>query len=225
MAVQLGLQLICKMRCDSALYIPYENPDKHRKCRRKYGEKIDYSLIPEKFLKKSETVEQIRTDIYQAQLLHKEFSQTLNVVILVRTNITTSKRSHAVLFSTDLNLSYEKLIDYYSLRFQIEFNFRDAKQFWGLEDFMNVGKNAVTNAANLAFFMVNVSQVLLFDFRQFNPDFSITDLKAMFRGYKYVDETIKLLPEKPDPILLANIFHRVTNLGRIHPADPCSTSS
>jgi putative transposase len=146
-------------------------------------------------------------------------------VILVRTNITTSKRSHAVLFSTDLNLSYEKLIDYYSLRFQIEFNFRDAKQFWGLEDFMNVGKNAVTNAANLAFFMVNVSQVLLFDFRQFNPDFSITDLKAMFRGYKYVDETIKLLPEKPDPILLANIFHRVTNLGRIHPADPCSTSS
>ncbi|BAZ70902.1 transposase (plasmid) [Fischerella sp. NIES-4106] len=80
------------MRCDSALYIPYENPDKHRKCRRKYGEKIDYSLIPEKFLKKSETVEQIRTDIYQAQLLHKEFSQTLNVVILVRTNITTSKR-------------------------------------------------------------------------------------------------------------------------------------
>ncbi len=47
----------------------------------------------------------------------------------------------------------------------------------------------------------------------------------MFRGYKYVEETIKLLPEKLDPVLLANIFHRVTNLGRIHPADPCSSSS
>ena len=90
---------------------------------------------------------------------------------------------------------------------------------------MNVGKNAVTNAANLAFFMVNISQVMLSHFRKLNPDFSITDLKAMFRGYKYVEETIKLLPEKPDPILLANIFHRVANLGRIHPADPCSTSS
>lgn len=172
-----------------------------------------------------ETVDNIRTDFYQAQLLHKEFSQALNIVILVRTNLETSSRSHAILFSTDLNLSYDKVVDYYSLRFQIEFNFRDAKQFWGLEDFMNVGKNAVTNAANLAFFMVNVSQVLLSHFRQFNPDFSITDLKAMFRGYKYVEETIKLLPEKPDPILLANIFHRVTNLGRIHPADPCSSSS
>ncbi len=70
-----------------------------------------------------------------------------------------------------------------------------------------------------------VSQVLLSHFRRFNPDFSITDLKALFRGYKYVEETIKFLREKPDPVLLANIFHRVTNLGRIHPADLCSSSS
>jgi putative transposase len=225
MARKLGLQLICKMRCDSALYIPYENPDPSRKCRRKYGDKIDYSCIPDKFFKKTETVDDIRTDFYQAQLFHKEFSQALNVVIIVRINVVTSHRTHAVLFSTDLNLSYEKIIDYYSLRFQIEFNFRDAKQFWGLEDFMNVGKNAVTNAANLAFFMVNVSQVLLSHFRRFNPDFSITDLKALFRGYRYVEETIKLLPQKPDPILLANIFHTVTNLGRIHPATTCSSGS
>lgn len=225
MARQLGLQLICKMRHDSALYIPYENPDLTRKSRRKYGDKINYSFIPERFLKETTINDDTRTDIYQATLLHKEYSQALNVVILVRTNIKTLTRTHAVLFSTDLDLSHDKLIDYYSLRFQIEFNFRDAKQFWGNNDFMNVGKTAVTNAANLAFFMVNISQVLLFHFRKFNPDFSITDLKALFRGYKYVEETIKLLPEKPDPVLLANIFHRVSNLGRIHPASASSSSS
>lgn len=38
---------------------------------------------------------------------------------------------------------------FYSLRFQIEFNFHDAKQSWGLEDFMNDKENAVTNATNL----------------------------------------------------------------------------
>ncbi|WP_443689872.1 hypothetical protein [Nostoc mirabile] len=42
-------------------------------------------------------------------------------------------------------MSYEKIIDYYRLRFQIEFNFRDAKQFWGLEDFMNLSQTAVTS--------------------------------------------------------------------------------
>ena len=44
--------------------------------------------------------------------------------------------------------------DDYRLRFQIEFNFRDAKQYWGLDDFMNTSPTAVTNAANLALFMV-----------------------------------------------------------------------
>jgi putative transposase len=45
-------------------------------------------------------------------------------------------------------LSYEKIIDYYKLRFQIEFNLCDAKQFWGLEDFMSLSQTAVINAAN-----------------------------------------------------------------------------
>ena len=208
MARQLGLQLICKMRCDSALYIPFKNPDPNRKCRRKYGDRIKYSFIPDALLKKTETIDNIRTDIYQAQLLHKEFSQALNVVILVRTNVKTLIQTHAVLFSTDLNLSYDKLIDYYSLRFQIEFNFRDAKQFWGLEDFMNVGKTAVMNAANLAFFMVNVSQVLLSPFRQFNPDFSVIDLKALYVCYKYVEETIKLISGKTRPSFTGKYFQQ-----------------
>lgn len=37
--------------------------------------------------------------------------------------------AHVCLFSSDLNLTYDKLIDYCSLRLQIEFNFCDAKQF------------------------------------------------------------------------------------------------
>jgi hypothetical protein len=48
-------------------------------------------------------------------------------------------------------------VDYYGLRFQIEFNFRDAQQYWGLADFMHVTPTGVTNAANLSWFMVNVA--------------------------------------------------------------------
>lgn len=117
MARRLGLQLICKIRCDSALYVPYQNPDPNGKSRRKYGDRINYLDIPENYLKKTETIDNIQTKFYQVQLLHKEFSQPLNVVIIVRTNLVTSNRSHAVLFSTDLNLSYDKIVDYYSLRF------------------------------------------------------------------------------------------------------------
>ncbi|MDQ7084110.1 MAG: hypothetical protein Q9M36_03905 [Sulfurovum sp.] len=53
---------------------------------------------------------------------------------------------------TDVTLDYEKVIDYYSLRFQIEFVFRDAKQYWGMEDSMNIKKIPIHNWANLYFY-------------------------------------------------------------------------
>ena len=82
---------------------------------------------------------------------------------------------------------------------------------------MNVTEDGVTNAANIALFMVNFSQELLQPFRQQNPDYSILDLKSHYRGYRYVNEVIKLLPEKPDAILLADILRQISQLGAIHP--------
>jgi len=217
MARQVNLHIISKLRHDSALYLPYEHPESSKRPRRKYGDKVDYRNLPDKYLSKSTRDDQIQTDVYQATLLHKEFAQALNIVILVKTNLKTNARSHVILFSSDLELSSALIIEYYKLRFQIEFNFRDAKQFWGLEDFMNVGQTAVTNAANLAFFMVNLSHHLLADFRILNPDSGIIDLKAHYRGFRYVQEILKMLPEIPDPILLNQIFAKLTALGRIHP--------
>jgi hypothetical protein len=89
--------------------------------------------------------------------------------VILKTDLSTQAQAHVILFSTDLELAYEKMIDYYSLRFQIEFNFRDAKQYWGLDDFMNIEQTAVTNAANLSFFMVNFSSILLQRFRRSIP--------------------------------------------------------
>ena len=216
MTLQCGLRLISKLRYDSALYIPYEGDYKKRGTHPKYGTRLDYAKIPDQYLKETSVEKHIQTRIYQAQLLHKEFSQALNVVIIVKTNLQTGAWAHVVLFSSDLDLSYDQLMDYYCLRFQIEFNFRDAKQFWGLEDFMNVTETAVTNAANLSLFMVNLSYRTLCDFRQTDPQAGILDLKAYYRGYRYVEETIKMLPEKPEPFLLAQIFSKVACLGRIH---------
>ncbi len=216
MTRQCGLHLISKLRRDSALYFPYDGPYSGHGPRRKYGDKIDYGNIPSKYQQETRTEKNIRTDIYQAQMLHKEFAQTLNVVIIVKTNLNTQARAHVILFSSDLLLPYDTLIDYYRLRFQIEFNFRDAKQYWGLDDFMNIKETAVTNAANLSLFMVNVSQRLLLVFRQQNPSCGVLDLKAFFRGHKYATETLKLLPQLPDPILLDQIYAHITCLGSIH---------
>jgi len=220
MAQQSNLHLISKLRCDAALYFPYVGPYAGRGPHRKYGDKVDYDNMPGQYLKATTVEGHIQTRLYQAQLLHKEFAQPLNVVILAKTNLRTQAHAHAILFSSDLALAYAQLVDYYSLRFHIEFNFRDAKQYWGLEDFMHVTPIGVTNAANLSLFMVNVAYQLRLDVRQRAPDYSVLDLKADCRGYKYVEETIKMLPEKPEPVLFAKILHQVAGLGRIHAAQP-----
>jgi DDE superfamily endonuclease len=219
-AQECQLYLISKLRADSALYWPYDGPHAGPSPRRKYGSKVDYTHLPEQCLKETTVEGPIQTRLYQAQLLHKEFAQPLNVVIIVKTNLRTQAQAHVLLFSSDLTLAYASLVDYYGLRFQIEFNFRDAKQYWGLEDFMNVTPTGVTNAANLSLFMVNVAYRLQADRRQHDPDYSILDLKADCRGSKYVEEMLQMLPEKPEPILLRQMLNKVACLGRIHAVQP-----
>jgi putative transposase len=218
MVRQTGLHLISKLRSDAALHVPFAGEHKKPGPKPKYGAKIDVQAMEDKYLKETTIKDGLRTDLYQGQFLNKEFAFALNVVVILKTNLETAAQAHVILFSTDLDLSYEKIIQYYSLRFQIEFNFRDAKQYWGLEDFMNVKETAVTNATNLALFMVNFSFALAQPFRQQNPASSNLDLKAHYRGYRYATETIKMLPQKPDGILLAEIFQQIARLGAIHPA-------
>jgi putative transposase len=216
MVRQVGLHLISKLRYNSALYLPYDGPYSGRGPRRKYGQKLDYQNLPPEYLKTTSVDQDIKTQIYQMSLWHKKFADLLNIVVIVKTNLKTNKTAHVILFSSDLSLRYEQLIDYYRLRFQIEFNFRDAKQYWGLEDFMSVNERPVYNSANLAMFMVNLSQTLIRPMRQEWPLFSVNDLKAWFRGRKYATELLKLLPEPPDSIFIDQVVAQMAALGRVN---------
>lgn len=216
----LGLHLISKLRSDSALYFEYEGEQKTSGPQRRYGDKIDYRAIPERYRMETTQTKGVRTDVYQARMLHTCFADPINVVILVKTNLASGARAHAVLFSSDLKLTHDTLIHYYRLRFQIEFNFRDAKQFWGMEDFMVIKETPVTNAINLALFMVNVSRRLLADFHSTQPDAGVLDLKAFFLGCKYVQATVKLLPESPAPDIITVIVRQVASMGAIHSTQP-----
>ena len=218
MVQQVGLHLISKLRYNSALYVPYDGPYSGRGPRRKYGRRLEYQNMPSEHLKSTSIDKEIKTQIYQMPLWHKTFADLLNVVVMVKTNLKTNKTAHVVLFSSDLELEYEKMIDYYRLRFQLEFNFRDAKQYWGLEDFMSVKERPVYTSANLAMFMVNMSHALIRPMRQEWPAFSVNDLKAWFRGRKYAVEMLKLLPESPSSIFIDQVVAHMAELGRVNHA-------
>lgn len=211
----IGLHIISKMKRNAALYLPYSGPKPPRGPSPRYGDKLNYQQLPQSAQVTSRVEGDYQIETYQLQLYHKDYPDLLNVVVVVKTHLLSGKRGHIVLFSTDLNLTAEQIVDYYSLRFQIEFNFRDTKQHWGLDDFMTVKPQAVTNSINLAFFMVNCSHVMLQPYRQHDPDFSVLDLKAQFRARRYLSETIKLLPETPEPHLISRIWKRLSRFGGI----------
>jgi len=225
MTRQANLHLISKLRANASLYEPFTGKYKGVGRPAKYTDKIDVRKMKTKYLKETTFADTIQTDIYQMVLLNKEFQFPLNVVIMLKTNLSSKAQGQVILFSTDLELDYKKMIDFYGLRFQIEFNFRDVKQYWGLDDFMNIEQRALTNAANLSFFLVNLSHLLLQEFRHSNSDYSLLDLKAHYHGCRYAMEAIKLLPQKPDAILLADVFEQIARLGMIHPVfGPSPTS-
>ncbi|MCP4160699.1 MAG: transposase [Deltaproteobacteria bacterium] len=211
---QCGLHLISKLRFDSSLQFPYTGAYSGHGPHRKYGDKLDCSNIPQEFEVSREIEKGILTVIYQMHLWHKESADMLNIAVIVKTNLKTGRSSHVILFCSDLNLDSEKIISYYRLRFQIEFNFRDAKQHWGLEDFMNVNELPVYNGADLSMFMVNFSKISLQ--KQFTEISCANDLKTWFRGCKYVQKVLKLLPEKADQGFIDELNNQLSTLGFIH---------
>jgi len=212
MTRQIKLHLISKLRNNSALYFQWQGEYAGRGAPRRYGERVDYAQLPDKYLASEHVEKDVHTRTYQFMAMHKKFADPLNVVVILKRNEKTGKTARVILFSTDATLDADKIVKYYRLRFQIEFNFRDAKQHWGLEDFMVIKEQAVNNAANLSLFMVNLSQVLMAQ----DDESSVLDLKAHYHRLRYAKEAFKILPKNTDVICFEDWIKKIPVLGRIH---------
>jgi len=207
LANQFKLNLISKLRSTVSLYFPYTGEQKKRGKKRKYGEKIDVEHLSKNYLRKREVKEDCVLEYYQLLAWNKNITDfQLNVVIIRAISKKTKKVGYCYLFTGDLNLSYDKIVEYYSLRFQIEFNFRDAKQYFGLADFKNYKQAQVTNAANISFFMCNIAYILAEEFKRYFKlqNASILDMKAYYRTELIANETLKLKIERQNPLQFLN---------------------
>ena len=223
MARENSLELIGKMRKDAVLYSKYEGEQKSQGARKKKGERLKLDEIGRKYWQKEVRDKEMVTNYYAGVFLHPSFGMELKVVIIEKKNEKQKKIGHVLLFSSDVNLSWEKIVEYYSLRFQIEFNFRDAKQHFGLEDFMNTSERGVENAVNLSFLMVNVSAKLRAE--KGASCVGINDLKSQYRGAKYARWIIKKVLKIAEPIKINELLEEVGRLGSIHQAKSVTSSA
>jgi hypothetical protein len=123
-----GLHQIGKLRADANLRYLYQGPKRPGPGRQKtYDGKVHWSDLS-RFERLATEDEHIV--LYHQVVNHVQFKRNLQVVVVVDTQ----HNRYAVLFSTDVDLKALTLYRYYKARFQIEFLFRDAKQFTGLSD-------------------------------------------------------------------------------------------
>jgi hypothetical protein len=154
-AIELGLQMVGKLRVDANLCHIFTGEQKPRGRRRKYGKKVDLSdLTGLSWVQDLEA----NLKLYTAVVWHMSLKRQVRIAYISDTR-KPDKVGHVVLFSTDLDLSAYDIYCFYKARFQIEFIFRDAKQFTGLSDCqarseykLDFHFNASLTALNLAKF-------------------------------------------------------------------------
>lgn len=147
----LRLHQIGKLRADANLRYFYQGPKRPGPGRPKtYDGKVHFNDLS-RFERLDTEDEHIV--LYHQVLNHVQLKRNLQVVVVVNTQ----HHRYAVLFSTDVDLEPLTLYRSYKARFQIEFLFRDAKQFTGLSDCqarsqakLDLHFNASLSAASLA---------------------------------------------------------------------------
>lgn len=221
LALDNQFNLVSKLKTNAHLILPYEGPQQARGRHKINGKKVDLTQLDDRYYRTTleDTASNVSTKVYQFTAKTPKIARHwLNVVVLVHTHQLTGRKSRTILFTNDLHLEALTVINFYSLRFQIEFDFRDAKQYFGLSDFKNYRQTQVTNAVNLAFTMTLVNKLLLEKYqRLFNvPTMGVVDLKAVFRIRKYVETLLNSDEFDADEFLKSPQFLHVARLEAIH---------
>jgi len=131
--VRLDLHAITRLRSDADCQFLYTGPHpKRRGARCKYDGKVNFQALS-RFEDLGTMEEEPHLHLYTAVVWHKTLQRRLRIVVLLNRK-DPAKPRFIVLGSTDPELNGHKLVELYAARFQIEFLFRDSKQFTGLLD-------------------------------------------------------------------------------------------
>jgi hypothetical protein len=194
----LGLQQIGKLRHDANLRYLYHGPQKKFGARRKYDGKVRFDDV-----RRLTYVDQVEPDIhlYTAVVYNVNLKRTIRLVYLLNLK-NKNKPGYALLFSTDTELDPEKLYRYYKARFQIEFLFRDAKQFTGLTDCQARNQASLDfhfNAALTALNLAKVDAYLSFGYDRDTP-FSLATQKMVYFNQHFLEKVFAILALDPSLI-------------------------
>ncbi|MCB9354877.1 MAG: transposase [Lewinellaceae bacterium] len=159
--LQMDICLISCLRSNAALYyapILQLNPhgSKKRGRPRKKGSKIDWNNLDEQCL--PIVLSDAEKIVRSALVYVKCFKRQVRLVAVDYLREDGSLFTRKLYFCTDTQKEAIWVLEHYQCRFQIEFLFRDAKQFTGLTHCQSTNQTKMENHVNLALSAVSVAK-------------------------------------------------------------------
>ncbi|GHV23531.1 transposase [Bacteroidia bacterium] len=178
--IAMNLHLVCKLRDDAdLLYLSKKAPTGKKGRPSKYDGKVDPCNLHADYFHEVKNNQNIKA---KAAVVYSK-SLDRNILVIVEEFILKGKTTYRLLFSTDINQAPIDVIDIYHTRFQMEFGFRDAKQFAGLEHSQARSENKLDFHFNTALTTVNIAKVIqLKDETKRELPFSMKDTKVLFHN-------------------------------------------
>jgi len=182
---ELDRHTVGKLRCDADMRYFYTGPQREQGSGRQktYDGKVDWQNLRRFHY----VAYQDGIEIYTQVLNHVSLKRTLRVVVLLDVRDPDTPR-YALLFSTDTGLDALTIYRYYKARFQIEFLFRDAKQFTGLTDCQARDADRLHFHFNASLTALNIAKVELLqaDTTAEPRVYSIASVKACYFNELYL---------------------------------------
>ena len=123
--------------------------------------------------------------------------------------------AYTILFSTDVSLDGFLIYQYYHLRFQIEFLFRDGKQHTGLTHCQARSESKLSFHQNASLTAVSLAKADFYaNDEHLGQPFSMADVTTSYFNRLYVNRIFDTLHLDPTSEALAPLYHELLNFGK-----------
>ena len=177
------MEVICRLRDDANLNYIYRGKQSTGRGRpKKYDGKMDSKKIDKRRAKLMERTKEYH--LYEIEVYSVGLKRKIKLCYVEFLKENGEVRTIKLLFSTNLNRSAKEIFQYYKTRFQMEFLFRDGKQYTGLENCQARSENKLNFHFNASLTSLNVAKNILRHKMVKNQisTYSINDLKIKFQN-------------------------------------------
>lgn len=213
-----GFTLISRLQCNTYLRYAYNKPQdapKQGRGRPKaYGDKIDIKNVS---LDHCKIIKSDEEEIVYECIAHVRSLKRWCKIVIINTLKEGKVHKAFVYFSTDKDMCGLQVYQYYRIRYQIEFLFRDSKGYLGLEDSQSRQGKALDFHFNLSLSTLNIVKAMhwLSVPKEQRGAFSMADIKTQYVNELILDKLITIYGKDPSIEKNNPDIRKLYELGRI----------